>query len=142
MLHFQLCSACYTALLMKNSRSASATIQSPQKYDDSRAPNYQTTINYCLESAVAIMLRFQLCSALFKALQMKNSVVRIVPAINPVTTENTDDSCLQTYCKEAMHCAIANRHLGLSTKRNGTHVVCQKAHLGTKRRRTVKTSSP
>ena len=42
----------------KNSRrSASATIQLPQKYD-SRAPNY----HYCLESAGTITLRFQLLS--------------------------------------------------------------------------------
>ena len=49
------------------------------------------TINYCLESAAAITLCFQLCSARYTALKMKNSV-RIVSAINPVTTENT---CLQ-----------------------------------------------
>ena len=48
------------------------------------------------------MLRFQLCSSRYTALQTKNSV-RI---IYPVTTENTDDSRLQIYCKEAMHRAI------------------------------------
>ena len=32
------------------------------------------TINYCLESAAAITLRFQLCSARYTALQAKNSV--------------------------------------------------------------------
>ena len=73
-----------------------------------RAP---PTINYCLESAAAITLCFQL--------QIKNSV-RIVSAINPVTTENTDDSCLQSYCSEAKQCATANQHLKLSAKRNGT----------------------
>ena len=31
-----------------------------------------------------------------------------------------DDSHLQTYCREAMHHATMNRHLGLSAKRNGT----------------------
>ena len=55
-----------------------------------------------------------------------------------------------------MHCAIANRHLGLSAKKMGhkggqrqvhdvciVHTaVCKKAHLGMKRRRTVKKSSP
>ena len=50
---------------------------------------------------------FQLCSARYTALQTKNSV-RIISAINPVTTENTDDSRLQTYCREAMHCATVN----------------------------------
>ena len=50
---------------------------------------------------------------------MKNSV-RIITAINPVTTENTDDSRLQMHCREAMHCATVNRHLGLSAKRNKT----------------------
>ena len=73
-----------------------------------RAPS---TINYCLEGAAAITLHFQL--------QMKNSVI-IVSAINPVTTENTDDSRLQSYCNEAKQCTTANRHLGLSAKRNGT----------------------
>ena len=106
----------YTALQMKNNRrSASATIQSPRKYDDSHAP----TINYHLESAVAITLCFQLCSTCYTALQTKNSV-RIVSAISPVTMENTDDPHLQTYCREAMHRATANRRLGLSAKRNGT----------------------
>ena len=66
-----------------------------------------------------IALRFQLCSACYTELQKKNSV-RIVSAINPVTTENTDDYRLQTYCREAMHRATANQHLKLSTKRNGT----------------------
>ena len=77
------------------------------------------TINYCLESAAAITLRFQLFSARYTALQMKNSV-RIVSEINPVTMENMDDSRLQMYCSEAMHRATMNQHLGLSAKRNGT----------------------
>ena len=97
-LRFQLCSVCCTALQTKNSRVASATIQSPRKYDDSCAP----TINYCLENAAAITLCFQLCSARYTVLQMKNSV-RIVSAISPVTMENTDDSRLQMYCRETMH---------------------------------------
>ena len=59
------------------------------------------------------------CSARYTALQMKNSV-RIVSAINSVTTENTDDSHLQMYCREAMHHATMNRHLWLSAKMNGT----------------------
>ena len=77
------------------------------------------TINYCLESAAPITLHFQLCSARYTALQMKNSV-RNVSAISPFTTENnTDDSHLQTYCREVMHRATMNQHLGLSAKRNG-----------------------
>ena len=64
-------------------------------------------INYCLECAVAITLRFQLFSARYTALQTKNSV-RIVSAINPVTIENMDDSHLQTYCREAMHRSTVN----------------------------------
>ena len=59
-----------------------------------------------------ITLRFQLCSARYTALQTKNSV-RIISAISPVTTENTDDSRLQMYCREAMHRATANQHLWL-----------------------------
>ena len=65
------------------------------------------TINYCLESAVATTLRFQLCSAFYTVLQMKNSV-RIISAISLFTTEKTDDSHLQMYCREAMHHATAN----------------------------------
>ena len=38
---------------------------------------------------------------------MKNSI-RIVSIINPVTTENTDDSHLQKYYREAMYSATAN----------------------------------
>ena len=56
-LRFQLCSARYTALQTKNSkRSLSATIQSPRKYDDSRAPNYQLLPHKC---SGYITLRFQ-----------------------------------------------------------------------------------
>ena len=73
-------------------------------------PNYQ---NYCYESAATIMLCFQLFSA---QLQMKNSVRRIVSASHH---GNTDDSHLQTYCREAMYCATVNRHLGLSAKEMG-----------------------
>ena len=61
----------------------------------------------------------QLCSTRYTALQAKNSV-RIVYAISPVAMENTDDSHLQTYYREATHRATVNRHLGLSAKRNGT----------------------
>ena len=47
-----------------------------------------------LKSEVAYTLHFQLCSARFTALQMKNSR-RTASAINPATTENTDNSHLQ-----------------------------------------------
>ena len=56
----------------------------------------RAAITNCFESTVAITLQFQLCSARYTALQTKNSV-RIISAISPVTTENTDDSRLQTY---------------------------------------------
>ena len=83
---FQLCSAHYKVLQMKNSRrSASATIQSPRKYDDSYTP----TISCCLENAAAIMLHFQLFSACYTALKMKNCVT-IVFAINLVSKEKLD----------------------------------------------------
>ena len=48
-----------------------------------------------LESEMAITLHFQLCSAGYTALQMKNSR-RTTSAINPVTMENTDDLCAPT----------------------------------------------
>ena len=44
------------------------------------------SISYCLKSAVAIILHFQLCSAHYTALQTKNSA-KIVSATNPITTE-------------------------------------------------------
>ena len=45
---FQLCSARYTVLQTKNSRiSAFATIQSPRKYDNLCAPNYQLLPQKC-----------------------------------------------------------------------------------------------
>ena len=111
----QLCSAHYTALQTKNSRRSDCNNPVTEKNMTIHTPS---TINYCLESAAAITLHFQLCSAPYTALQTKNSV-RIISAINPVTTENTDDSRLQTYCREAMHHATANRHLGLSQKEMG-----------------------
>ena len=119
MLYFQLCSTRYTVLQMKNNRrSASAIIQS---HDDLRTPTVskKLSISYCLKSAAAITLHFQLYSAHYTALQTKNSV-KIVSATNPITTENMDSSHLQTYCREAMHRATANQHLGLSEKGNGT----------------------
>ena len=76
------------------------------------------TINYCLQNAATTTLHFQLFSAHYTASQMKNCV-RIASAINPATMENTDN-CLQMHCREAMHRGTANRHLGLSAKRNGT----------------------
>ena len=87
---------------MKNSRSASAAIQSPQKHNVSHI----LTINYCLESVAAITLRFPAMFSLLHSITNEEQCVRIVSAINPVTTENMDDSRLQ--------------HLGLSAKRNGT----------------------
>ena len=105
-LRLQLCSACYTTLQTKNSYLEEVSLQQSSHHENMtiRMP---PTINYCLESAGAIALCFQLFSAHYTVLQMKNSV-RIVSAINPVTTENTDDSHLQTYCRKAMHCATAN----------------------------------
>ena len=116
MLCFQLCSARYTVLQTKNSRKVPLQESSHLK---NTTICTLPTINYCLKSAVAITLRFRLCSARYAALQTKNSV-RIVSAISPFTTENTDDFSLQTYCREAMHCTTANRHLRLSAKRDGT----------------------
>ena len=104
-LRFQLCSGFYTVLQTKTVEE----VPSPRKYDVSRA----LTISYCLESVAAITLCFL---AHYTALQMKNSV-RIISAINPVTTENTDNSHLQTYCTEAMYHATVNQRLGLSAKR-------------------------
>ena len=75
-----------------------------------------SSTNYC---AAAITLCFQLFSAHYTVSQTKDSV-RIISAISPFTTENTDVSRLHTYCREAMHRATSNRHLGLSAKRNGT----------------------
>ena len=109
-LRLQLCSARFTVLDRKTVEEVPLQQYSHHENMTIRTP---PTINYCLESAAAITLRFQLFSAHYTALQMKNNV-RIVSAIYPVTTKNTDDSHLQTYCREAMHRTTANRHLGLS----------------------------
>ena len=55
------------------------------------------------KSEVVIMLCCQLCSACYSVLQMKRSP----SAINPVTTENADDSCAPTinYWLESDHYA-------------------------------------
>ena len=70
------------------------------------------TINYCLVSAAAI-LRFAFSYAQPVTQRYKRRTV------SPVTTENMDDSCLQTYCREAMHHSTANQHLWLSAKEMG-----------------------
>ena len=80
-------------------------------------PNYQLLPQKC--SIHYALLSATVCSAHYTALQVKNSC-KIVSASSPFTTENMDDSHLQTYCREAMHRISMNRHLGLSAKRNGT----------------------
>ena len=112
----QKCSGHYASLSAMFSPLHSTTVKVPLQRSKNMTIRTPPTINYCLESAVAITLRLQPCSARYTALQTKNSV-RIASAINPVTTENTDDSHLQM---EAMHRATANQHLGLSAQRNGT----------------------
>ena len=86
---FQICLACYTTLQMKNSKRSASEIN--PVVIKIRQFAYAPTINHCLESAVAITLRFQLCSTRYTVLQTKNSV-RISSAINSVTMENTDNS--------------------------------------------------
>ena len=94
-------------------RSAPATIQSPQKYNTEFArPQLSITASKVQPLLHFAFSYFQPVSQRYKR--------RTMLAINPVTTENTDDSHLQKYCREAMHCATANRHLWLSAKRNGT----------------------
>ena len=107
----------HTALQMKNSRRLQEVSQQQSSHHKNMTIRVPSTINYCLKSAAA---RFQLCSACYKASQTRNGV-RIVSAINPVTMENTDESHLQTYCREAIHRATMNRHLWLSAKRNMGH---------------------
>ena len=75
-------------------------------------------INYCLKSAVAIALHFQLCSARYTVLQMKDGI-RSASAINLVTTKNMDDSVYKHTVWEAMHHTTTNRHLRLSAKEMG-----------------------
>ena len=69
--------------------TASKEIMAPElMFSSERAPQ---AIKYCFERAVAITLHFQLCSAQYTVLQVKNSV-RIA---SPVTMENKDNSHLQ-----------------------------------------------
>ena len=105
-----------TALQMKNSRRLQKVPLQQSSHHENTTIHVPPTINHCLKSAAAC---FKLCSACYKASQTKNSV-RIVSAINPVTTENTEDSHLQMFCREDMHRATTNRHLELSAKRNCT----------------------
>ena len=78
------------------------------------APNYQLLPRKCSG-------HYSSLSTMFSPLHSVTNVrsVRIVSAMSLFTTENTDDSRLQMYCREAMHCATANQHFRLSA-RSGT----------------------
>ena len=90
MLRFQLCSACYTALQMKNSRrSASATIQSLRNYDDSCAPTtvsitalkVQRSLRFAFSYAQPITQRYKQRTVLESSLQLVQSPrkIRTIP---------------------------------------------------------------
>ena len=150
MLHFQLCSArLHDATNKKTVEEVPLqSIQLPQKCNVLRAP----IINYCLESAAAIMLRFQLCSAHYIALLTKNSVKPPLQSFQSPRKIRTITSCK---CPAGKPCIALLRINTLSCQqkemghKGGVHdacivrtVVCQKAHFLTKRRRTVDKSSP
>ena len=74
----------------------------------------------CFESAVAIMLHFQICLAHYTALQMKNSV-RIISVINPVTMENTSRSTDDShFYKRTVPCIALPRISTLGCQQRGT----------------------
>ena len=99
------------------------------------------TIKYCLESAAAIMLHFQLCSARYTTLQMRTVLESSLQSVQSPQKIQTI-SCLQAYCRETMHHATANQHLGAVSKKKWDTKEDLPARLGTKRRQTVKKSSP
>ena len=151
-LHCQLCSACYTALQTKNSRrSASATIPITTKIRRFVFPQLPITA-----SKVQWPLRFAFSYVQPVTQRYKRRTVlkSSMQSVQPPWKLRTIPVYKCT--REATHRATANRHLGLSAKRNGTQrrikivhdacivrtAVCQKAHLGTKQHRTVKKSSP
>ena len=108
------CAQPVTTLQMKSSRkSVSATIQSPRKYDDSRAPNYQLLPRKCsyVQPITQHYKRITVFKSSLKSIQSPQKI-RTIPIYKR--------SPLQTYCRKAMYCATANRHLELSAKRNGT----------------------
>ena len=90
-------------------------------------------------------LCYQLCSANYTALQMKNSM-RSISAVNLFATEIQAISITPNTATGMLHHATVNQHLVLSAKRIGTqrkqrqvHVACivhiavgKKAHLRTK----------
>ena len=82
---------------------------------------------------VAIILRFQLCSAHYTVLQMKNSR-RSASAINPVTMEIMDNSCLQS--REVIMLpridplGCQQKEMGLKKDKAVCTAVCRKAPVG------------
>ena len=108
-LRFQLCLARYKVLQMKNSRR-SALQSSHHENTMIRAPQLLITASKC-------SCHYVLLSAIFSPL---HSITNEEQCYNRLCTEKTDDSHLQTYGREAMHRATANRHLEVSAKRNGT----------------------
>ena len=104
---------------------------------------------------MTITLCFQLCSALYTALQMKNST-RSVPAINPVVTENMVISIIANTATGKLHhtikltpCVVSDNNCNTNEDKSKS-IMCVlyvlwlvkiKAHVRTKLCRTVKKSS-
>ena len=97
-LRFQLCSARYTALQMKNSRRRLQEVPLQQSnHHENMTIRTPQTINYCLESAVAyvqpVTKHHKRRTVLESNLQSPQKI-RTIPL-------------LQMYCREAMHRATA-----------------------------------
>ena len=147
MLHFQLYSAQYTALQMKNSRRSTSAINpvATKDMDDLHAP----TINYWLKSDG----HYALLSSHHTALQTKNSEHLCNQSSQH---KNMDNSHLQMCGSHASCYCELTAWVKCPAKRNGRQrrtvrlqydacivciAVCQKACLGMKRHQTVKKSS-
>ena len=91
-LHFQLCSACYTALQTKNSRRSASAINAV-------TTKVIWTIYTSQLSLTDSKEKWSLCFAfsyVYTVLQMKNSRGG-ASTINPGTIQNTDNSHLQSH---------------------------------------------
>ena len=117
MLCFQLCSVhIYTVLQTKNRRRSTSAINSVTSKNLYVRFVALTIYIYIYIYQLLITFHFQQCSACFTALQTKNSSGS-ASAINTLTTENVDDSCIYKHRKAMSYHKLAPWAVG---KRNGT----------------------
>ena len=89
----------HSAMDENSRRSASATIQSPQKYDDLHALNYQLLPRKCSHHYAVLSAIFSPLHSIANEEQCKNHLCN---------QSGHHGKTLQTYCREAMHHATVN----------------------------------